>query len=1046
MGDRTIGPFLVPRSIRACRRATTAAAVVFLILVVLLVGGVGYFGLSAATPKSTPGSEVTTVPPPTCSPPTAVYCTAPSSRPNDVTLTVPVQAGYGRTVASVTEGTTVLAELAVSRGEPVNTWAVTWGDGSYTASGTHTLAHAFTGLGTYVLSGHAVVGVVEHNGTGYLFPISVTPSITNLMNGEFPVIDANFSNGTHESTPSQPWLQGSGTVTVSATYTSLPSDSAWVPAAATLITSGGSLTTTSSGVTGVSGTIDFPAPGDYQITMVGPIQNILSHAIVYQNYTWTVFVSPTNEVPGCGSCYSVPGLPVGPSDPHPGTIDTYEVAPGGATSIDPAVDYESVGYEVIANIYQTLVYYNGSSTSSFMPEIASCVPGTAQCSTLYGNDLIVNSVSGLPEYWTFVIDRNANFYDPAHRVAWGVYPSDVMASLGRTASFADLPFFAAQPGWIQTQSYVNNGQGEFDGGMHFPYNTTPRGILSGLLVNDSTYCPSIAITQEHGCLTVNAWGGGVDWPYLLQLLADPDGGAIEPCGWFGAQGAGLPGFTTTAANGDGPCALPGPANGGTTNSAAWRNYLDNTTSIYAWDAFENNSFNSPNVFAQTRFAGVGSGPYYLVSINKGVGYVLQANPAYGQPNCAGIYWCEPPAGLYAHTVNVFWQPTDQVGIQEYLDGQADFATIAASDTQTLLNLVADGKIDIETIPMIGIFFDTINMAVNLSTISGYYTGPLNIPSTLGGGHWSDFFSYVGLRQFLVNSFPYEQDIRQVLSVDGIPFGLNYGGAIPHFMDDYYAYNVTWPDGQPNFNVSQVGGAAWWWAQVNNASSPYYDPNLIGCTVATPCVFPVEGQSADTLQNGQYPIWGPYITALSGGRLVIQEVDLAFQPIPCEFFCPPGPYQNPLTFNVLGWLPDYPDPTDYTVPLYAPDATYTAPDSVNEVLTQDESPSCPDQSTTWASLAGWANMGGVPQDCQGWAYAVLNWGDALAGYLPIGAERTLYYNEVSHIANELALYLYQFQQQGVGSYAPWINPGSLDQNVCLAGDILWFEVQTNGLLD
>ena len=176
-----------------------------------------------------------------------------------------------------------------------------------------------------------------------------------------------------------------------------------------------------------------------------------------------------------------------------------------------------------------------------------------------------------------------------------------MAALARTASFADLPFFAAQPGWIQTQSYVNNGQGEFDGGMHFPYNTTPRGILSGLLVNDSTYCPSIAITQEHGCLTVNAWGGGVDWPYLLQLLADPDGGAIEPCGWFGAQGAGLPGFTTTAANGDGPCALPGPANGGTTNSAAWRNYLDNTTSIYAWDAFENNSFNSPNVFAQTRF-------------------------------------------------------------------------------------------------------------------------------------------------------------------------------------------------------------------------------------------------------------------------------------------------------------------------------------------------------------------------------------------------------------------------------------------------------------
>ena len=129
------------------------------------------------------------------------------------------------------------------------------------------------------------------------------------------------------------------------------------------------------------------------------------------------------KFPGAGLATQVPGLPVGPSDPHPGTIDTYEVAPGGATSIDPAVDYESVGYEVIANIYQTLVYYNGSSTSSFMPEIASCVPGTAQCSTLYGNDLIVNSVSGLPEYWTFVIDRNANFYDPAHGLHGGSTPA-----------------------------------------------------------------------------------------------------------------------------------------------------------------------------------------------------------------------------------------------------------------------------------------------------------------------------------------------------------------------------------------------------------------------------------------------------------------------------------------------------------------------------------------------------------------------------------------------------------------------------------------------
>ena len=221
--------------------------------------------------------------------------------------------------------------------------------------------------------------------------------------------------------------------------------------------------------------------------------------------------------------------------------------------------------------------------------------------------------------------------------------------------------------------------------------------------------------------------------------------------------------------------------------------------------------------------GVGSGPYYLVSINKGVGYVLQANPAYGQPNCAGNYWCEPPAGMYAHTVNVFWEPSDQVGIQQYLQGQADFAGIQTSDTATLLNLQAAGKIGIQTVPTISIFFDPINMAVNLSTVPGYYTGSLNIPSALGGGHWSDFFSYVGLRQFLVNAFPYTQDLQQVLSVDGVSYGLNYGGAIPHFMGNYYANNVTWPAGQPDSNPADVGGAAWWWAQANDPTSPYLRP-------------------------------------------------------------------------------------------------------------------------------------------------------------------------------------------------------------------------------
>ena len=149
--------------------------------------------------------------------------------------------------------------------------------------------------------------------------------------------------------------------------------------------------------------------------------------------------------------------------------------------------------------------------------------------------------------------------------------------------------------------------------------------------------------------------------------------------------------------------------------------------------------------------------------------------------------------------------------------------------------------------------------------------------------------------------------------------------------------------------------------------------------------------------------------------------------------------------MLGWSPDYPDPTDYVVPLYDANATYTAPDTVEEALAFDTSPSCSFQTDTFASLVGWANNGGVPQDCQGWAYDVLNWADGVAGALPVGAERTLYYNLISHIANDLALYVYQFQAQGVGTYAPWINPGSINTNVCLGAEVLWYTIQGNGFL-
>jgi peptide/nickel transport system substrate-binding protein len=63
--------------------------------------------------------------------------------------------------------------------------------------------------------------------------------------------------------------------------------------------------------------------------------------------------------------------------PNPSVINVAENAAGGPFSFDPQVDYEPLGAEVNSNIYSTLLIYNGSSTTQFIPVAATKVPSVA---------------------------------------------------------------------------------------------------------------------------------------------------------------------------------------------------------------------------------------------------------------------------------------------------------------------------------------------------------------------------------------------------------------------------------------------------------------------------------------------------------------------------------------------------------------------------------------------------------------------------------------------------------------------------------------------
>ena len=924
-------------------------------------------------------------------------------------LFVDYQLGFGQVVPSLTQGQSITATVSLLEAGSASQYRVFWGDGSNYTGPEPTATHAFSSLGSYVLSAQALAGSTWLNGPTYLYPIVVNPDSQTTFSGFYPTLSTTFSNSS-PGTIQFGWLSGSGAVSVSATYT-------------------------------------FSAAGLYYITMVGAVT--APTGTVYQNYTWTVYISPPEVSPGCSQCGS--GGPHSQPQRRSQLVDQ-EVAPGGAISEDPSVAYDSISEDPILNVYQTLVTYNGSSTAGFVPELSLCVPGSTggnSCQAKFGDSLIVNNGAS-PEYWTFPIDKAARFYDPSTGANWSVYPSDVMFTFARSCGFSDLPGYGSQPGWIQCQSLLPPGNPNWDGGIHSPLNNTPQNVLGSMLINASTYCPSSIMAVSNGCITFNAWGGNAAWPFFLQLVTDPLGTGVEPCGWFSAsaQNAGVPGFPgTTAASGDGPCYLPGPAGSKitTTTDPTFTNWLVHTTPPTYWDTFQGLTSNTPGIQPGVQWNMVGSGPYYLTNqpFQKTVGYTLAQNPAYAPPTgCAGQPNCEPLPGPthYAAKVTVLYQTSDTIGIEDYQAGQTDFATIEPSETPQMLSLIQAGMIGAIAVPTLNVFFLAFALEFNVTAAKSIDPNPLNIPG--------DFFNYVGLRQFLVNAFPYTTVENTIFTTDGIQYGFNYGGAIPQYMGNYYPTNISWPNADPVATTTTVGSAGWWWTQATTSGSPYYDPELAACTTSSPCQFAIIGQPGATTVDTMIQDYMPYISQISGGRLAPNTFDLHIgQLVPYGFQTAPGDSALPW-FN-LGWAPDYPDPTDYMAPLYYPDAAYTSGDALLEGLSLFTCSGSNDPVTD-ASMAGllyWANQPHIAQACEGNAYAAMVWGMDTAAGMAVGPARVLMYNLVEHIANGLALYVYYDQESLVVTYASWINPTTISTNPVIGGggDNTWYTINGSGVL-
>ncbi|MGC8619901.1 MAG: ABC transporter substrate-binding protein [Thermoplasmata archaeon] len=226
---------------------------------------------------------------------------------------------------------------------------------------------------------------------------------------------------------------------------------------------------------------------------VSNLPSILSSG-KYQNTTYlNTFLVLS---PGTYANVSKTSIPV----TNPSVITNAELVPGGPYSFDPAIDYETVGFEIIANVYETLVAYNGSSTSSFNPVIAKYVPTIAN-----------GGISPDGKNYTFYIRSGLKFANGDSLNVWDVYISYVRALLFMLGS-------PGTPDWIIAQDLL-------PGGGFLPDAVSYQNITNAISYDNATQSITFHLLKPD--------------PAFLDYVADALGCSILDWNWLVQHGAGI---------------------------------------------------------------------------------------------------------------------------------------------------------------------------------------------------------------------------------------------------------------------------------------------------------------------------------------------------------------------------------------------------------------------------------------------------------------------------------------------------------------------------
>ncbi|MHB1709433.1 MAG: ABC transporter substrate-binding protein [Thermoplasmataceae archaeon] len=550
--------------------------------------------------------------------------------------------------------------------------------------------------------------------------------------------------------------------------------------------------------------------------------------------------------------------------PSSGKIFTNaELVSGGITTLDPSIAYFTVDGEILQNTELTLVTYNQSSTTNFIPLLVKSLPSLDTPSSpnngINNNtanyNVSVNSAawgpanSGAPanytvhlkpyENYTFTISPTAKWQNGQPVTAW-----DVMTSFTRTLLFdAGAP---GTPGWIIAQYLLP--------GNYYASNTFWN-ITQNMTVNNATNSITLHFQTPMSPTLVN------------QLMAAP-GTYVADYSWLESVGAGI----------------------------TW-----NYSGFMSYEA----QGSLPGYNTAVQFGDFSDGPYMATYINPSSEVVLTKNPYYtGTP-------AFPAATIPTVAIKYFAQPSSTYLL--FKNGAAQSFQIPTSNWNDVKALQASSAVNITKYSTLGVFFYYFNARVN-TTVLSTVDSTANMPSTL--------FTNLQARQAFADLFNLSNYLGVQVGNNTYhePFGIPFQGMLPKGMAfaptlSQILQNVT-PANYPGYNVSR---AIHIWDNFVNSSvakNKLYlsrpggtGPTIYnGSQLAVPFMIPI----GDPVDAGMAAVWGAALSTDLGVSL--QLVTVTYTQLYVTFAIQG---QNPMAINWGGWSPDYPYPSDYMLPMTDP---------------------------------------------------------------------------------------------------------------------------------